>query len=135
MNLRVKETIWAIPVEISAFYKLPRFANEFGLYLGGGVGIYFGDRERQILNLKSETKSTEQALNFHIATGAEYRILSSLSAVFEVTFREGEYIVESEFPTDQIIVNGTRYSIQQNYNSKIYLDGLKLGLGLNYYFN
>lgn len=135
VNLKVKETIWAVPVEISAFYKLPRFADEFGLYLGGGIGVYFGDRERQMLGLKTETKSTDQALNFHIATGAEYRIFRSLSAVFEVTFREGEYGVLSEFPTDQIIVNGTRYDIQQEYDSKVYLDGLKLGLGLNYYFN
>lgn len=135
VNLKVKETIWAVPVEISAYYKLPRFAEEFGLYLGGGIGVYFGDRERQILGLKTETKSTDQALNFHIATGAEYQIFRSLSAVFEVTFREGEYGVVSEFPTDQIIVNGTRYPIQQEYDSKVYLDGLKLGLGLNYYFN
>ena len=135
VNLKVKETIWAVPVEISAYYKLPRFAEEFGLYLGGGIGVYFGDRERQILNIKTETKSTEQALNFHIATGAEYRIFRSLSAVFEVTFREGEYGVVSEFPTDRVNVNGTQYEIQQEYDSKIFLDGLKLGLGLNYYFN
>jgi hypothetical protein len=135
VNLPVKETIWAVPLEVSVFYKVPKFTESFNLYLGGGMGVYFGNRERQIFNLKTETKSNEPALNFHVITGGEYVISRYLSAVAEVTFREGEYKVDSSFPTNRVRVNGTTYAIQQDYNSKIFIDGIKLGLGLSYYFN
>jgi hypothetical protein len=135
VNLRVKEIVWVVPVEFSFYYRIPKFTEDFGLYLGGGMGVYFGDRERQIFNMKTETKSKEQALNFHIATGGEYLLGRNLSAVFEVTFREGEYKVKSSFPADQVTINGSRYNIQQDYDSKVFIDGLKLGLGLSYYFN
>ena len=135
VNLPVKEILWVVPVELSVYYRIPRFSESFNLFLGGGMGIYLGDRERQIFNLKTETKSKEQALNFHIATGGEYLISRNLSAVVEVTFREGEYKVESSFPTNQVRVNGTSYEIQQDYKSKVFIDGMKLGFGLSYYFN
>lgn len=135
VNLRVTEIVWVVPLEFSVYYKIPRFSDSFGLYLGGGMGVYFGDRERQIFNMKTETKSKEQALNFHIATGGEYNLSRNLSAVFEITFREGEYKVKSSFPSDQVTINGSRYDIQQDYDSKVFIDGLKLGLGLSYYFN
>ena len=135
VNLRVKEILWVVPVEVSVYYRIPRFSESFNLFLGGGMGVYFGDRERQIFNLKTETKSKDQALNFHIATGGEYIISRNLSAVAEITFREGEYKVESSFPTNQVRVNGNTYNIQQDYKSNVFIDGLKLGLGLSYYFN
>ena len=135
VNLKVKEIVWVVPVELSVYYRIPRFSDSFGLYLGGGMGVYFGDRERQIFNMSTETKSKEQALNFHIATGGEYTLSRNISAVFEITFREGEYRVKSSFPSDQVIVNGSSYNIQQDYDSKVFIDGLKLGLGLSYYFN
>ncbi|MCB0722872.1 MAG: hypothetical protein KDC42_11255 [Ignavibacteriae bacterium] len=135
VNLRVTEIITVLPVELSVYYKLPKFTESFNLLLGGGMGVYFGTRERKILNLQTETNSTEQALNFHIITAAEYIISRHLSAVADITFREGEYRVDSSFPTNRVRVNGTTYMIQQNYDSKIFIDGLKLGLGLSYYFN
>jgi hypothetical protein len=57
-----------------------------------------------------------------------------LSGVFEIRFRQGEYKVLSKFPVSSVTVNGNIYPLEQNLNSKIFVDGLKLSLGLAYNF-
>lgn len=49
-------------------------------------------------------------------------------------FRQGEYTVKSVFPVSSITANGNTYPLEQNLNSKIFVDGLKLSLGLAYNF-
>lgn len=134
VRARATETLWMVPVEFSGSFILPRITENLIVYLGGGIGMYFGNREREFLNLKTETISKQSLLNLHILSGAEYFFENSVSAVFELRFREGQYEVNSAFPTDNVVVDGTRYFFQKDYNSKIFIDGLKVSLGISYYF-
>ena len=65
---------------------------------------------------------------------AELMLAENISGVFEIRFRQGEYSVKSEFPVSSISVAGIQYPLEKNLNSKIFVDGLKLSLGIAYNF-
>jgi hypothetical protein len=54
--------------------------------------------------------------------------------MFEVRFRQAQYSVESSYPIGEAVIEGRTYTFEQNLNSKIFMDGLKLSFGIAYYF-
>ena len=134
IRARVTEELWMMPVELSGYFNIPNFTEDLEIYLGGGIGLYFGDRQRTVLNIESKTISKEPDFSFVILSGMELFFSRELSGVFEIRFRQGEYKVLSKFPVSSVTVNGNIYPLEQNLNSKIFVDGLKLSLGLAYNF-
>jgi len=130
-----EEDLEAFPVELSVLYKLPEFIPSTDILIGGGIGTYFGSRIRKFANLQTETISTSPELTIHIVFNLKYFLTSRLAVNFDLRFREGKYNVKSKFPTNSIIINDEVYFFPQEYDSKIYIDGMKIGLGLSYTIN
>ncbi|MBM4157570.1 MAG: hypothetical protein FJ216_02180 [Ignavibacteria bacterium] len=132
---KATETIWMVPLEISLYFNVPSFTEDLNIFLGGGAGIYFGDRIRKFYNLETKTNSSRQILNIHTMFGLQYCLSDNFFAAFEVKFRQGEFEVNSSFPTGAVYINNEYYFFEQNLNSKIFFDGLKLSFGISYKFN
>ncbi|MCB0726370.1 MAG: hypothetical protein KDD00_02835 [Ignavibacteriae bacterium] len=134
VRARVTEELWMVPVEFTGYFNIPNFSDDIEIFLGGGLGAYFGDRKRTILNLESKTVSKQPGYSFLVLSGMEFLISKHFSGVFEIRFSQGEYTVKSEYPASVINSNGTIYQLDKNLNSKIYVDGLRLSLGVGYNF-
>lgn len=134
LRARVTEELTMLPVEFSGYFNIPDFSEDMKIYLGGGIGVYFGDRKRAVHNIESKTVSKEAGFSFVVLSGMEYFFDTKLSGVFEVRFRQGEYRVSSQFPASTININGTVFPIEKNLNSRVFVDGLKLSLGVSYNF-
>lgn len=133
VKVNVTESLWMVPVELSLNFNLPKMAPKLNIFIGGGLGVYFGDRKRTIANVSTETIESTPMLNLHIMTGMEYFINSRLSGVFEMKFRDAGFKVQNTFPVAFIGINGRAYPLPSESNSKVYVDGMKLSVGLNYY--
>lgn len=134
VRARVTEELNVTPLEFTGYFNLPNFTENMNIFIGGGIGIYFGDRVRTVLNLKSTTISKKPGVSLIILSGMEYFFSRQISGVFEVKFREAEYSVKSEFPDSQIRINGIYYDFESELNSNVFVDGLKLSLGISYNF-
>ncbi len=134
VRARVTEELWIVPVEFTGYFNIPNFSDNIEIFLGGGLGAYFGDRKRTILNLESNTVSKDPGYSFLVLSGMEFLITKQFSGVFEMRFSQGEYTVKSEYPASAINSNGTIFQLDKNLNSKIYVDGLRLSLGVAYNF-
>jgi opacity protein-like surface antigen len=133
VKVNVTESLWMVPVELSLNFNLPKMAQKLNIFIGGGLGVYFGDRKRTIASTSTETIESTPMLNLHIMTGMEYSINEKLSGVFEMKFRDAGFKVQNTFPYAFIGVNGRSYPVPTEYNSKVFVDGMKLSVGLNYY--
>jgi hypothetical protein len=133
VKVNVTESLWMVPVELSVNFNLPKMAQNLNIFIGGGLGVYFGDRKRTIANISTETIQSTPMLNLHIMTGMEYFINNRLSGVFEMKFRDAGFKVQNSFPNAFIGVNGMTFPLPTQYDSKVYVDGMKLSVGLNYY--
>lgn len=133
VKVKLTETVWMIPIEVGVNYNLPKMTNNLNIYLGGGAGFYFGNRTRTINNVSTETFNQDIGFNLYILSGFEYFIGNKLSAGFEMKFRDAGFNVDSRFPFSSINVNGVSYALPRNYYSRVFMDGLKVGVNLNYY--
>lgn len=134
VRARVTEELWIVPVEFTGYFNIPNFSDDIEIFLGGGLGAYFGDRKRTVLNLESRTVSKDPGYSFLILSGMEFLLSKQFSGVFEIRFSQGEYTVKSEYPSSVVNSNGTIYQLDKNLNSRIYVDGLRLSLGIAYNF-
>lgn len=128
-----EEELLVFPVELSILYKLPEFISSTNILIGGGIGTYFGNRIRRFANLETETISSSPEFTLHIIFSIEYYLTSRFAANFNLKFREGKYNVKNRFPTNQIIIGDEVFYFPQEYDSKVYIDGLKVGIGFTYF--
>lgn len=134
IRARIKEELTVVPVELSGYFGLPAFTEGLDMYLGAGVGVYFGDRKRTVISLESETLAKEPGFGIVLMSGIGYEITDNLNGVFEFRFRQGEYRVKSRFPASTFTAGGNTFTIEPQVDSKVFLDGLKLSLGFSFRF-
>jgi len=133
-NVRVNEDYTIIPIEAGIKWFLPVSTDNFKIYIGGGGGIYLGDRTRTMVNLTSNNISKQAGFSLNILSGMEYYIARNLSANFELKFREANFEIESTYGSNSITVNGGDYLIESPFYTKFIVDGVRLSAGLKYQF-
>ncbi len=134
IRARIKEVITVVPVELAGYFDLPNFTSDLNIFIGGGIGAYFGDRKRTIINLESQTVSKEPGYGLVVMCGMGYGISENFSGVFEMRFRQGEFRVKSNYSASFITAGGNSFEIDRDLDSKVFIDGLKLSFGLSYRF-
>ena len=133
-QVRINEDYSIIPVEAGIKWSLPVSTDNFKIYIGGGGGIYFGDRTRTMQDLTSYNIGKQAGFSLNILSGLEYYIARNLSANFELKFREASFEAESAFNKNVMIINGTQYGIESPFYTKFIVDGVRLSAGLKYQF-
>jgi len=131
---RVTEKVEMIPLEMSVYFNLPQVVSGLNIFLGGGGGIYFGDRTRYFAGMTTTTESRKPMVGILVLVGAEYQVFRNLSIYFESRFRQAEYRVKSIFPRNYVLYEGRLYYFDPVLNSKIFIDGIKLSLGIGINF-
>lgn len=133
-NVRINENYSLIPVEAGIKWFLPVSTDNFKIYIGGGGGVYFGDRTRTLYNLGSHNISKQAGFSVNILSGLGYYIARNLSANFELKFREASFETESAYNTNSISVNGIQYGLENPFYTRFIVDGVRLSAGLKYHF-
>lgn len=124
---RFTEEYTLIPIEAGLKWSLPVSTDKFRIFIGGGAGIYFGERTRTVLGVSTEKVSSTPGFSLNVLSGVEYYFGRNLSVDFQFKFREGSFEVESRFPSPVPIFDRT-------INSRIIVDGVRLSAGLKYNF-
>lgn len=133
-SVKISETYSMVPIEMGVKWPLPVSSDNFKIYIGGGGGIYFGNRTRTLLNLKSANIDIKPGLSLNVLAGLEYYVARNLSALFEVKFREASFDAESAFNTNVITVNGAQFSLENPFYTRFIIDGVRLSAGIKYQF-
>lgn len=134
IRVRVSETVEMIPVEASLYFNIPKFVDNLNVFIGGGAGFYFGDRKRTMVKMETQTLSKTPLFSLNVLFGLEYMMDNHFAVNLEMKVRDGKYKVRSSFPTDHVTLNEQTYYFTKEFESKVYVDGLKMSLGIAYYF-
>ena len=133
-SVRITETYSVVPIEAGVKWPLPVSTDNFKIYIGGGGGIYFGNRTRTLLDLKSVNVDKIPGFSLNILAGMEYYVARNLSAQFELKFREASFDTESSFDRNTVSVNGTTFTLENPFYTRFIIDGVRLSAGLKYQF-
>jgi opacity protein-like surface antigen len=130
----MREKFTFIPVEFGVKWNLPVGSDNLKIYIGGGGGVYFGNRTRFLQDMQSTTLYKKPGFSLNILSGLEYFIARNLSADLELKFREASFDVESGFDRNQIEINGIQFQLTNPFYSRIIVDGVRVSLGFKYHF-
>ncbi len=133
-SIRFTEKFSLIPLELGIKWHLPVSTDNFKIYIGGGGGIYFGDRTRYFAGMTSENIAKTPGFSLNVLTGIEYYIARNLSANFELKFREASFDAESKYNKGVVNINGTNYNITNPFYTRFIIDGVRVSAGFKYQF-
>lgn len=120
----------ALPLELTGYFLIPVSGPAFGIYMGGGAGVYFGHRTYSIGGTQAETVDRGHGVGIHVLGGFSYRVAEWFSLNAEMKFRDLQFTTSNAFPVSQIVYNNTVIRVSQNsFESRVNTDGIVFQLG------
>ena len=123
-----------IPLELSLYYVLPFSTDKFKFLMGGGGAVYIGNHIRKVGSVEVNNLSRDFSYGIHVSISMEYLVLSNFSFQLGLKFRDPDFRLKSQYTSNSVNLGGRLITFpQQNFDSRINVDGVTFTLGA--YFN
>jgi Outer membrane protein beta-barrel domain len=120
----------ALPLELTGYFLIPVSGPAFGIYMGGGAGVYLGRRTYSIAGTEAETVDRGHGVGIHVLGGLSYRFLEWFSLNAEMKFRDLQFTTSNAFSVSQVVYNNTVIRVSQKpFESRVHTDGIVFQLG------
>jgi len=134
-DIPTKDGYTALNVELTGYFILPLSGERFGVYMGGGGGVYFGNRTYSLGGVEAASVQNTPGFAIHVVGGISYRFLDAVQALFELKFRDLQFSSVSAFNVPAIRYQDTVIDVgTAPFPSRVETDGMVLQLGLAYTF-
>lgn len=134
-GVEVEEGYQMIPVEASIYYFIPFSTDNLKFYMGGGLGIYFGEYIRDFADVSLENTGRDFSWGIHGRMGMDYMVTNYFSVRGEMKFRDPDFRMESKYNKEFFVYQGkTRTLPQKPFATKINIDGMTFAFGLVFHF-
>ena len=131
----VKYGFTAIPIELTGYFIIPVGTEDLHLYMGGGGGMYFGNRRYEYAGVSSVIVDRKVGYGIHIISGIQYALHARVSLRSELKFRQIQFENVNRFIEDTAVYNGVVVALDpEPFSSRIDIDGMTLNLGLVLHF-
>ncbi|HLF15658.1 MAG TPA: hypothetical protein VI932_12305 [Bacteroidota bacterium] len=132
-TIPIEDGYSAVPVELTGYFSIPVGGESFDFYMGGGGGIYFGERTYRYAGVDAVTLDRSIMPGIHVLTGLEYLVDGRFSMRTELKFRNVQLETVQKFPVFSTVYEGTTVPLpQDDFTSRIQIDGMHISLGLVY---
>ena len=130
----VNDGFVAVPVELSGYFMIPVGSDHTYMYMGGGIGAYFGNRIYEFPGARAETVGRSPGFGIHVLTGFEYDAEERISLRTEIKFRDVQFESVNQFIQPSITYRGSVIPLNQEpQTSRINIDGMVVSFGLAYH--
>ncbi|MBI3193331.1 MAG: outer membrane beta-barrel protein [Ignavibacteriae bacterium] len=124
----------ALPVELSGYFSIPFSTESFKMYMGGGVGMYFGERRYTYAGIESKITERTPGFGIHVVSGFEFALSSNIALRTELKFRDVQFESTNVFPLDATFPASTPLPEQTPFPTKVSIDGILFGTGFVFHF-
>jgi len=130
-DIPVTEGFVVYPIELSGYFVIPFSSDDARVYLGGGIGWYFGERIYSIAGAHAATLNSPSGFGIHVLTGADVRITSTIAVRGELKFRDPQFDSVNQFKETSTTYNGLKVLLDPaTSTTRVNLNGITYGLGL-----
>lgn len=134
-QIRASDGFITIPIELSIYFIIPVGGPTIRPFIGGGVGLYWGQRLYEYANVRARTINQEIGGGIHVVSGAEYTLTSLISLRAEIKFRDVQFKATNKFSQEAAVYNGSIITIpQEPFASRVHIDGMMFTLGTIFHF-
>ncbi len=135
VTIPVEDGFSAIPVELTGYFTIPIGGDRLDFYMGGGAGVYFGERSYTYAGVTAVTLERNLSSGIHVLTGLEYQVESRVALRTEFKFRTIQLESVQRFPSPSTVYGGVTVPLPQgDIASRIQIDGMQFSLGVAYRF-
>ncbi len=129
-TIPVDDGYTVLPIEVTGYFIIPFSGKTFGVYMGAGGGIYYGERTLSVGNVTAPSFANPPGGGIHVLGGVSYSPLPSLSILGEMKFRDVQFKATNKFAAPEVVYNGRRIAVTQLNDARIYTDGVVFQLGI-----
>ena len=134
-SVPVEDGYEVIPVEITGYFLIPVSGETFGIYMGGGVGGYFGRRLYKYGDGEAATTARGHGFGIHVLGGVSYRFAEWFSVVAEMKFRDLQFQTANQFSSPTVTYQGMSIAVSQEPKyALVHTDGVMFQLGTAFNF-
>ncbi len=124
-----------IPVEITGYFTIPASGRTLGIFMGGGVGAYYGHRVYSSAGLEAALVSSRPGFGIHVCTGVNVHFTDALSVLAEMKFRDLQFESTNAFPVSRTNYQGSEVILPSgSLYSSIHTDGITFQIGAAFSF-
>jgi hypothetical protein len=128
-RLPVEDGYRVIPVEVTGYFHIPVSGPTFGVYMGGGGGVYFGRRIYREGNTEAPPVDEGRGYGIHVLGGLSYQFTEWFGLNAEMKFRDLQFEASNKFLSSQIIYNGRIIPVSGPGPARIHTDGIIFQVG------
>jgi len=134
-SVPVEDGYRVIPVEITGYFLIPVSGQTLGIYMGGGVGGYFGRRVYTYGDVEAPTIRQGHGFGIHVLGGLSYRFAEWFSVLAEMKFRDLQFQTTNQFASPTVTYQGMPIAVSQApFDGLIHTDGVMFQLGTAFIF-
>jgi hypothetical protein len=124
-SVPVEDGYRVIPVEMTGYFMIPVSGQSFGVFMGGGVGGYFGRRLYTLGGTEAPTVRQGRGFGIHVLGGISYRFTGWFALSAEMKFRDLQFETSNQFTASRIIYNGTAITVgSAPFDARVHTDGV-----------
>jgi hypothetical protein len=121
----------AIPVEATGYFIIPASGQTVKVFIGGGMGVYFGRREYSVAGVDAPVVTARPGFGIHVLAGVAYRFTDWFELTGEMKFRDLQFHSTNAFPVSRVPYQGSLISVRQTpFESSVQTDGIVFQLGV-----
>ncbi len=124
-----EDGFFAIPVELTGFFYIPIAGKSVDIYMGAGVGVYFGERRYIYQNIDAKVVGKKAGAGIHVQCGVDYNFYKQFTVRTQIKFRDLQFRTTNQFTNP-----GGRNLDLKPFTSQINVDGMTVEIGIVYFF-
>lgn len=130
-RIPVEDGYRVIPIEFTGYFYIPVSGPTFGVYMGGGGGVYLGRRIYRIGGVDSVPIDQGHGFGIHVLGGVLYRLTERFALEAEMKFRDVQFDAVNAFSASEIVYGSTIVNVgREPIPSRIHTDGVVFQLGV-----
>ncbi len=124
-----------VPVEVTGYFHIPITGGPFGVFMGGGMGLYFGERRYALAGATAPSTGSTPGYGIHVLGGVQYQFTPAFTLSAEMKFRDAQFDATNAFAVPSVVYGTTLVTLPgKPFDSSIHTDGMVFQLGAAYSF-
>jgi opacity protein-like surface antigen len=134
-SVPVEDGYRVIPLELTGYFIIPISGQAFGVFMGGGVGGYFGKRLYKLGDTEAPTTEEGHGFGIHVLGGLSYRFTEWFSLNAEMKFRDLQFQTTNQFATTTATYKGMPITVSRAPSTaRVHTDGVVFQLATVFHF-
>ena len=119
-----------VPIEMTAYFLIPVSGPFFGVYMGGGAGVYIGRRDYSVAGTEAATTDWGHGFGIHVLGGFSFQLNNWFALNAEMKFRDLQFSTTNAFAVSRIRYQSATVNLSQTpFASQVHTDGIVFQLG------